>query len=240
MGAAACRAHAASHDERQTASGSATMSAIHCSGLRPISAARCDGTLPDLAPDERERDLGLLAGEDHLERLDSERAALPVRVIRDPNGFTDPIAVPQREHGDHEPARKLDLVVERSRRASRRLDPRAARAACARAACAAASRNTSSRITGRTTSAPPAASSASRATRTTSRSGSRSAGAMTVTPCVVAAPAAARTRHARPGPLVAGERGDEERDRRLAEPPECIGRGSGDARLSRPLRRRDG
>ena len=77
-------------------------------------------TLPDLAPDKREGDLGLFSGQDHLERLDSERAALSVRVIRDPNRFTDPIAVPQRENGDHEPARKLDLIVERSPQASRR------------------------------------------------------------------------------------------------------------------------
>ena len=68
----------------------------------------------EIAADEREGDCGLLSGEDHVERFDPERAALPVCPIHDPNGISYAIAVAKREHGDHEPTRQVDLVVERS------------------------------------------------------------------------------------------------------------------------------
>jgi len=68
----------------------------------------------EVAADERESDRGLLAGDDHVECLDSEGAALAVCAIDDPNGVADPIAVAKREHCDHESTSEVALVLERS------------------------------------------------------------------------------------------------------------------------------
>ena len=62
---------------------------------------------------EREHDRGLGAREHHVEGLDSEGAARALAVLDHTHGGPDPFAVPEREHRDHEPARQLDLVVER-------------------------------------------------------------------------------------------------------------------------------
>ncbi len=152
-------------------------------------------------------------------------------MIRDPNRFTDPIAVPQRENGDHEPARKLDLIVERSlkrtvgrsdggsrrmraRRVLRRVTEHIVEdhrqddvGAARRVQC----------LEGDEDDIPIGVAERRRDDRhaMSGRSCGRS-------------PDQARP----PGPAIARESGDEERDRRLAEPPQRIGRGSGNARLS--------
>ena len=63
---------------------------------------------------ERKGDGGFLTGEDHVERFDRECAALSVCPIHNPNGIAYAIAVAKGEHGDHESACQVDLVVERS------------------------------------------------------------------------------------------------------------------------------
>src|SRR5262245_43588167 len=65
----------------------------------------------EVAANERDGDLGLLAGEDHVEGLDPERAALPVGAAGHPDGVARPVAVAEDEDGDHESAGQVDLVL---------------------------------------------------------------------------------------------------------------------------------
>ena len=131
------------------------MSAIQSSAPRTGRAAqRHDGRLlvrREVAPHERKRDRRLLARDEHVERLDSERAALAVRAFDDPNGVPDAIAVAEREHGDRRVGGRARSRPPALAAASRRTRPSDVRAASARAACAAASSNTPSRSSGGTT-----------------------------------------------------------------------------------------
>jgi hypothetical protein len=61
---------------------------------------------------ERERDYGLGARDDHVDRLESQGAASTLSVVHDADGGANAVAVAEREHRDHEAAREIDLVVE--------------------------------------------------------------------------------------------------------------------------------
>jgi hypothetical protein len=63
---------------------------------------------------EGKRDDSFVTGEDHVEGLDAEGASLAVSAIDCVNCITDSIAVAKGQHRDHESAREVDLVVERS------------------------------------------------------------------------------------------------------------------------------
>ncbi len=67
-----------------------------------------------VAPHERECERRLVTCEEDVERLDAECTAGALAVLRDPHGLADPSAVTQREHGDHQPPGKVDLVLERA------------------------------------------------------------------------------------------------------------------------------
>ena len=67
-----------------------------------------------IAAHERERHRGLVTRQNHVESLDPECSASALSVIGDTNGRPDTIAVTEREYRDHQSARKVDLVVERS------------------------------------------------------------------------------------------------------------------------------
>ena len=94
------------------------MSAIHSSGPRSAgttcrSAAACSSGVRSRA-NERKRDRGFLAGDQHVERLDSERTTLALCAVHDSNGVPDAIAVAKREHGYDESPCEVALVLQRS------------------------------------------------------------------------------------------------------------------------------
>ena len=67
----------------------------------------------EVATNERNGDRGLLPRDEHVERLDSECAALAVCAVHDPNGLPDSIAVAKREHRDDESPCEVALVLQR-------------------------------------------------------------------------------------------------------------------------------
>src|SRR5260221_5487129 len=67
-----------------------------------------------VAANEREGDRGLLAGDDHVERLDAKGAALAVCAFRDSNGLAYAIAVTDREYCDHKSTREIAFVLQGS------------------------------------------------------------------------------------------------------------------------------
>ena len=106
-----------SHGERQTPSGSPAISAIHSSG-------RCAGQSARREPAARSSSVrslltsGSAIAASWRERTTSRastasarRAPSPLSI--DAHGCSDPIAVTEREHCDHQSAGEVDLVVER-------------------------------------------------------------------------------------------------------------------------------
>ena len=67
----------------------------------------------EVAANEWDGDRSLLTGDDHVERLDSECAALAVCAVDNPNGVPHSIAVAKREHGDDESPCEVALVLQR-------------------------------------------------------------------------------------------------------------------------------
>ena len=90
------------HGERQRPSGSRTRSSSHSARGRPGARAPAAA---GLVAHERERDGRLPAREDDVQGLDAEPSASALSVIHGADGLADPLAVAQREHGDHEAAR---------------------------------------------------------------------------------------------------------------------------------------